>query len=276
MEELHIGLQVESIGNLAFWNTVNSPKTKVYLPAKFDSDSEKDRIFGKGGWDQIKFFLPTLILDNTNYQQYTTYDTTTKQLQILRPITEISNVFQNGYPDESGGNLPIGTLVLPNTLVKIDDNAFINCTNLTNLNLGTSVQTIGGSAFRYINLTSATIPNSVEIVGYRAFANNKNLNSVSFGNNVKEIGTEAFYWCKLTNVIIPDSTTLIGGNSFRQSKLRTVVIGSNVQTIGSKAFGSIVNNANTTVSMPSKFNTKKLKDNAFGANNWTNITFTWT
>ena len=296
LEELHIGLQVESIGNLAFWNTVNSPKTKVYLPAKFDSDSEKDRIFGKGGWDQITFFLPTLILDNTNYQKYSIYDTTTKQLQVLRPITEISNIFRSGYPDGSGGNLPIETLDLPNSLYKIDDNAF-----------------------QYIQITTLTIPNGVETIGNLAFANVNTLTTLTLGNNVKTIGTQAFYYAKLTSLEIPDSVITIGNRAFTNSYLTSLTIGNSLETIvewafketritslvfpstlksigtgaflraplthleipnscnhiDSKAFSGIVNNSSTTVSMPSAFNTKKQKDSIFNSH-WNHITFTWT
>ena len=51
---------------------------------------------------------------------------------------------RSGYPDGSSGNLPIETLDLPNSLYKIDNNAFNNCTQLnTSLNLGNSVKIIG-------------------------------------------------------------------------------------------------------------------------------------
>ena len=236
LDELHIGLQVEKIGDLAFSSIVNAHNTKVYLPAKFNGDDRKDRIFGENNWDQITFLLPTLILDNTNYQQYTTYDTTTKQLQILRPITEITNVFQNGYPDGSGTNLPIEILNLPNSLYKIDNNAFKNCRNLTQLYLGNSVKIIGNWAFQYTKLTQLTIPNNVETIGDLTFANVNTLTTLTLGNNVKTIGTQAFYYAKLTSLEIPDSVITIGNRAFTNSYLNSLTLGNSLETIVEWAF----------------------------------------
>ena len=236
LEELHIGLQVEKIGGSAFWSIVNSPKTKVYLPAKFNGDDIKDRIFGENNWDQITFLLPTLILDNTNYQKYTSYDTTKKQLQVLRPITEITDIFQNGYPDGSGGYLPIEILILPNSLYKIDNNAFKNCRNLTQLYLGNSVKIIGNWAFQYTKLTTLTIPNGVETIGDLTFANVNTLTTLTLGNNVKTIGTQAFYYAKLTSLDIPDSVITIGNRAFTNSYLTSLTIGNSLETIVEWAF----------------------------------------
>ena len=56
-------------------------------------------------------------------------------------------------------------------VTKIDDSAFENCTNLTNVIIPDSVTYIGNSAFKNCtSLTSITIPDSVTRIGKNAFA----------------------------------------------------------------------------------------------------------
>lgn len=47
--------KVYSIGNNALTNTVNSRITEVTLPDLFDTDADKNRIFGENGWQRITF-----------------------------------------------------------------------------------------------------------------------------------------------------------------------------------------------------------------------------
>ena len=129
-----------------------------------------------------------IVLNIKNYKQYTTYDQSTRELIIKEGITEISDVFKNGYiPDPSKPNdtVPIDSLNLPSSLVKIDDNAFMN----------------------NIELTTLTIPDSVTTIGYRAFANSA-LARLAIPNSIINIGNEAFLqftidiinsWCICTN-----------------------------------------------------------------------------
>ena len=273
LTQLHIGFQVEKIGDLAFSTIVNSPKTKVYLPAKFNSDLEKDRIFVKGNWDQITFILPTLILDNTNYQKYSIYNKDKKQLQILRPVTEISDIFQNGYPDGSGGYLPIEILVFPNTLVKINDEAF-NKARLSNLFLPRTLTSIGENAFRETRTRTLTLPDSLTDIGIRAFYNNRNT-ILDIGTGLKNLGVGAFIFCQATSLVFPNGIKSIGNWCFANAPLTNIVVPNSINTIGGKAFKSVVNASTTTVSLPRRFNKKSTKDSLFDSH-WNNITFTWT
>ena len=273
LEELHIGFQVEKIGDLAFWSIVNAPKTKVYLPIKFNNDDTKDRIFGENNWDQITFIFPTLILDNTNYQKYSVYNKDKKLLQIFRPVTEITDIFQNGYPDGSGGYLPIEILSLPNTLVKINDEAF-NKARLSNLFLPRTLTSIGENAFRETRTRTLTLPDSLTDIGIRAFYNNRNT-ILDIGTGLKNLGVGAFIFCQATSLVFPNGIKSIGNWCFANAPLTNIVVPNSINTIGGKAFKSVVNASTTTVSLPRRFNKKSTKDSLFDSH-WNNITFTWT
>ena len=63
------------------------------------------------------------------------------------------------------------SLSLPNSLIKIDDNAFTNCQKLVNLVLPKNLTYIGHQAFSSLNsLYEVIIPLSVTYIGESAFS----------------------------------------------------------------------------------------------------------
>ena len=102
------------------------------------------------------------------------------------------------------------SLDLSNTtgLQGIDNEAFSECYNLTNIILPNSITTIGSNTFNNCNsLTSIIIPNSVTSIGDSAFEYCGNLENVTIGSGVTTIGTNAFNECNnLTSVIFENTT----------------------------------------------------------------------
>ena len=95
-----------------------------------------------------------------------------------------------------------GTHVLiPNSVTKIGDMAFLSCTSLT----------------------SVVIPDSVTEIGSEAFLGCTSLTSVIIPNSVTEIGGGVFWRCtSLTSVVIPNRVTLISDTVFKYCKRLTV------------------------------------------------------
>lgn len=93
-----------------------------------------------------------------------------------------------------------------NSVTSIGSYAFYNCSNLTNVEIGNSVTSIDSSAFyNCIRLASVVIPDNVTSIGSYAFYNCECLTSVEIGNSVKSIGSSAFRGCSsLTFVYITD------------------------------------------------------------------------
>ncbi|MDO4320655.1 MAG: leucine-rich repeat domain-containing protein, partial [Bacteroidales bacterium] len=78
------------------------------------------------------------------------------------PIVEIGSFYQQKFT----------SVVIPNTVTTISNNAFQQCGNLTSISIPNSVKTIGSAAFfGCTKLTSVSLGNSIQSIGYRTFGN---------------------------------------------------------------------------------------------------------
>ena len=128
---------------------------------------------------------------------------------------------------------------IPDSVTRIKDRMFYNCSGLTSITMGNAVTSIGEYAFYNCSgLTSITMSNALTSIGEYVFYNCSGLTSITMGNAVTSIGEYAFYNCSgLTSITMPDSVTSIGGHAFENcSGLTGVTIGKGVTSIGSSAF----------------------------------------
>ena len=141
---------------------------------------------------------------------------------------------------------PAGNLTMPATLggkpvTIIGDGAFLDCEELTNVKIPSSVTKIGEDAFRRCSkLTSVLLPGSLTNIAEAAFFQCEELKSVAIPNSVRSIGTSVFGECSsLTNIEIPDSLTIIPDYAFHACfRLKNVLIPTSVTSIGNGAFRS--------------------------------------
>ncbi len=101
------------------------------------------------------------------------------------------------YPGAMGGSYTI-----PGSVTNIQEDAFLYCTKLTNVTIGTNVTSIGAYAFDVCTgLTGITIPASVTDIGVWAFNFCTSLASITIPGSLTNIGEEAFGYCSsLTNI----------------------------------------------------------------------------
>ena len=175
---------------------------------------------------------------------------------------------------EAEGYCPVGE----GTKV-IADEAFKNCTAITEISLPESLITIGASAFSGCGeLTEIAIPASVEHIGRSVFSGcsaltKVNYNAVSaadlgpgsdvfygtgsasggfavvFGESVKSIPAYLFGDCvDLTGVTIGGNVTSIGSSAFRNCRgLKEIAIPASVTSIGEYAFSGCRNLTEVTI-----------------------------
>lgn len=130
-------------------------------------------------------------------------------------------------------------VLIPNNVTSIAEQAFENCSSLTNITIPHNVTNIEDNAFyNCTGLTSITIPDSVESIGKSAFSACSNLKSVVIGDGVTIISDDLFIGCdSLTTVTIGNSVTSIGSYAFYNcSNLKSINIPDSVTSIGTYAF----------------------------------------
>ena len=131
------------------------------------------------------------------------------------------------------------TVIIPDSVTEIRENAFFNCENLTNITIPDAVTEIGKSVFMgCASLTSITIPNSVTEISEDVFYGCTSLKSITIPDSVTSIEKEAFGACSsLTSISIPGSVTSIGEEAFSFcSSLESITIPDSVTEIGDCAF----------------------------------------
>lgn len=141
--------------------------------------------------------------------------------------------------EEDTLNAYFNSFVLPNTITTIEERAFFNCNQLTNINIPQNVTTIGEDAFRNCtSLRNLTIPNRVNNIGRGAFFCCTNLESINLPKSLTRIEEILFSDCKnLKSLTIPNSVTSIGAGAFEGcTNLQSLIIPASITKIESYAF----------------------------------------
>ena len=161
-------------------------------------------------------------------------------------------------------------IAIPDSVTSIGDIAFSGCRSLSNIVIPDSVTSIGDYVFEgCTSLSNIVIPNNVTSIGSNAFKNCSSLSNIVIPDSVTSIGNGVFSGClSLKYISIPVNVICLNGNpfsewngkldclspnfvhecdilfnkdkseiiSFRNQKIESYIIFSNVKRIGDSAF----------------------------------------
>lgn len=130
------------------------------------------------------------------------------------------------------------SILLPNSITKLSDNAFHNSYKLNNISLPNSIISIGAGAFSHCSsLEFISLPDSVTTIRSNVFYNCRNLRNIVFSDSLVSIGSHAFQDCEnLNNISIPNSITNIGPYAFERSGLTSITLSNSMTDIDNYAF----------------------------------------
>ena len=177
--------------------------------------------------------------------------------------------------DSFKSNPYLTSVVIPNSVKFIYDEAFENCYNLSSVTLPheligfdatvfnntpffnneakweNGVLYLGAYLLKAQNMSHCSIKEGTKCIADHAFSECESLTSITIPNSVKTIEHDVFFGCSsLTSVIIPNSVTSIGDYAFYNcSSLNSIFIPNSVTSIGNYAFGECT--TLTTVTVPS-------------------------
>jgi hypothetical protein len=151
------------------------------------------------------------------------------------------------------------TVEVRSNITNIKNNAFRNCTALTNVNLNNSVTNIGTSSFSGCSSISTFIfGNNVNRLGDSAFSNSR-LQSFTIPASLTHLGTSCFQDASVTNLTIENcSPTTLGANALRlRNTLNNLIIDS------SAIFQAYDFSFNSLQTVEVRSNITNIKNNAF-------------
>ena len=117
--------------------------------------------------------------------------------------------------------------VIPNTVTRIDYNAFEGCENLVSVTMGDSVEYLYAYAFRdAVNLESIRLSDNIKNIQTECFLNCTKLKTVNLPKNLTTISDSAFQKCASIagELVIPNGVTYLGNYALAQTSITSVKI----------------------------------------------------
>lgn len=109
------------------------------------------------------------------------------------------------------------SVAIPNSVTKIEELAFAECTGLETVVMSTNIETIEPKSFWYCpKLKEITLPNTLKCIENELFMGDQGLESIVIPNSVIEIKKHSFYDSGLKTVTLPKSINSIYKTAFKE------------------------------------------------------------
>ena len=132
------------------------------------------------------------------------------------PVKEIGPYAFNPAPSRLRNIVNVTSVIIPNGVTAIGDNAFMMQQQLVSITIPSSVKSIGNGVFLNCSkLTEITIPRGIARIGDQAFSGCIALKSISLPEGLTEINDSAFSSCKaLASIALPSTLKKLGLEAF--------------------------------------------------------------
>lgn len=152
-------------------------------------------------------------------------------------------------------HLPLKNVILPESVVQIDANAFDGSSSLEKVTVGANTKALGNSVFSGCGqLTDVVLPEGLQTIGDFCFSQCSALSELPLPESLTTIGDYVFYFCmNLNNLSLPQNLKSIGNHAFFNcTKFTEVTIPASVTEIGGCAFDRCPNLAAINVNADNK------------------------
>lgn len=154
-----------------------------------------------------------------------------------------ANLFDSASLPDYGMNgydyAHVGAVQMSSSITEVGQVAFRNCHNLTELTLGSKVNTIASSAFQgCTGLVAFNACNALTTIGPSAFRGCTSLTDIAWGDSLDSIGAFAFADCTAMETLsVPSPTRTINHDAFNGcTGLRNVTLPQSLTNLCAQAF----------------------------------------
>lgn len=201
------------------------------------------------------------VIGSINKDDLTYIKTNLTNLEVLDlSMTDMPVMYDRGLAFYDQPNTTLRRVVLPSTVMAIEDAAFANClvlesidtenarslgkwafescSALRDVRLGDKLVSIDNSAFmKCTSLTQIDIPASVQTLGTWAFENCTNLTTITLHEGLRTLSQSTFFGCGMVAIRIPSTVTEIPDYAFEGCKqLEHIYLHDGITDIGIGAF----------------------------------------
>ena len=230
---------------------VEAPTPEPCITASGTCGAEGDNVVWELSCDGVLTISGTGAMEDypsSTTKPWAEFRTIIKELVVKEGVTSIGDRSFSAGTAHLNEGYKIESLTLPNSLTRIGQFAFFDCTTLASLQIPENVESIGYAAFYDCNLTSVFIPASVTNIEKSAFEDNTFLASMEVENGnlvydsredcnaiIETASNTLISGCQ--NSVIPVGIVAIGDAAFRQcSRLTAITFPEGIKTIGPNAF----------------------------------------
>ncbi len=170
----------------------------------------------------------------------------------------------------------LAQVALPDSLLTLESEAYLSCSNLETVSFGANLSSIGSQAFQDCPLLSSLqIPDSVSTIGPSAFEDCRALSSVTLGSGLLEISDRLFFECSsLQSITLTSQLTSVGQEAFESClSLGSITLPDSISNLGSSAFANCTSlgqidlpNSLDKISARTFFGCRSLQSVQFGPN----------